>query len=233
MDVDIGAAAQEGRFVDSREGQAGHREREAGPDGSEAAKRHEIDDDRPVHADSCLMNVKAGHFSGRDARHGHRDIERMCDDAVVANRRGAGGPVGGRRIFLVGAERRGQPGGAESEVRADGRAVRRVVKRVSSAGAAVDRAADVDAVAEGNRVVAVSSIDVDDAGGRRQRLVTSHGGVEIECAVEPGIASGKAIVTEQPACLRDRQRVTGGIARHRGGRPGDRRRIRGLDGGGG
>ena len=106
------------------------------------------------------------------------------------------------------------PAGSEPEVHIDGRRVRRVVQRVGAC-TAVDRAPDIDAVAERDRVVAVSCIDVDDAGGARQRLVARHRRVEIGVGVEPGIAH--AVVMEQPACLRDRQGIGCPVPDHRGG----------------
>ena len=112
----------------------------------------------PVAPDECEPVTSAG-----DAHHGDRDVERVCDDVVVGDRRRSGGRGTGRRVLLIRAERRGQPGGAEPEVRADRSRVRRVVERVGT-GTAVDGPPDVDAVAERDDVVAVAGIDVDDAG---------------------------------------------------------------------
>src|SRR6185295_15397343 len=64
MNVDVGAAAQEGRLAGGRERQAGPREPEtAGRVGDAPAERNEIDDDRPVHPGYTLMNMKAGNVA--------------------------------------------------------------------------------------------------------------------------------------------------------------------------
>ena len=156
MDVHVGAAAQEGRLARGRQHQTDRREREAGPGGTSGAHAGEVDDDRPVHADGRLVNMKAGHVGRQQARHGHGDVECAGGEVVVGDRCGGRASVRGRRILLVGAKRRAEPGRAEPEVGADRGRERRVVDRVVDAVAAVDRAAQVDAIGEHDRVVAVS-----------------------------------------------------------------------------
>ncbi len=211
VDVHVGAAAQEGRLVHAGQRQTSCGEREAGPGRYERGHAGEVDDDRPVHADRRLVNMKAGHVSRRQARHGHDDVERARGDAVVGDRRRGRG----RRAWSGDSPGRRQASRSTRWCRARG-------WRGSRSSTPRSRCVSMPtppSIAPRRLMPSPSTIESLPSPAAMlmmpvvEEIVWSPATVvsKSESLLKPG-SPGEAVVTEQPARLRDRQGVAGRVS---------------------